>query len=195
MSRYIARIIRALVVNTLCFGGGCGLLVFIFFVVVGHDANAAQMAWKAGLIIGLLSSFLLLAVMLPLDFSTHLFLAKGLYKEIWDLEQTREVVVTGSAKDVTQATKQALLTVPCIQSVSVDTTSNVTKATTGASWRSPGEELIVEIASMQDDTWKLRCVSRCTSKNAVFDYGKNYENVEVWQKTLHESLASGATPA
>ena len=103
MSRYFARIVRALVVSTLGFGGGVGMLVLIVMLGVKHDPMAAQFALKAGLIIGLIFAFVLLAVLLPLDLTAHLFMARGLYKEIWELEQVRDVVVEGSLKEVLQA--------------------------------------------------------------------------------------------
>lgn len=197
MSRYFARMIRALVVNTLGFGGGFGLFVFIIslFLRQKTDPHAFEYALRAGLLVGLGSSFILVAVCGLIDLTTHLFLAKGLFKEIWELEQTRDVVAQGTSKEIMQATRQALLTVPYIKNVSDDVERLITRATTGPSWRSAGEVMEVEINPMTENTWKLKCTSRCSTKNAVFDYGKNYENVEVWQKNLHDILKSGATPA
>jgi hypothetical protein len=195
MSRYFARVVRALVVSTLGFGGGVGLLVMIFMLGIRHDQMAVQFGWKAGLIIGLLFAFLLVAVLLPLDLTAHLFLGKGLYKEIWELEQVRAVVVEGSLKEVLQATRQSLLLVPYVKSVSDDVEHLVTRASTGPSWRSAGEELEVELNPLKENTWKLKCTSRSRSKSVVFDYGKNFENVETWQRNLHGMLQSGATPA
>jgi len=195
MSRYFARVIRALVVSTLGFGGGVGLLVMIFMLGIRHDQMAVQFGWKAGLIIGLLFAFLLVAVLLPLDLTAHLFLGKGLYREIWELEQVRAVVVEGSLKEVLQATRQSLLLVPYVKSVSDDVEHLVTRASTGPSWRSAGEELEVELNPLKENTWKLKCTSRSRSKSVVFDYGKNFENVETWQRNLHGMLQSGATPA
>jgi hypothetical protein len=143
MARYFARIVRALIVNTLGFGGGCGLLVFIFTLVLKQKTDphalqsglqaSLQAGLQAGLVIGLLSSCFLVAVCVLIDLTTHLFLAKGLYKEIWDLEQTRDVVAAGTVKEVMQATRQALLTVPNIKNVSDDVEHLVTRARTGPS--------------------------------------------------------------
>jgi hypothetical protein len=195
MARYIARTIRALVVNTLGFGGGCGLLVFIFALMIKHDPRAFQFGLQAGLVIGIVSSFFLVAICALMDLTTHLFLAKGLYKEIWDLEQTRSILAEGSIKEVMQATRQALLTVPNVKNVSDDVDNLITRASTGPSWRSPGEEMEVEINPMKDNVWKLTCSSRPRSKSTVFDYGKNYENVEAWQRKLNTLVKSTPTPA
>jgi hypothetical protein len=167
----------------------------IFMLGIRHDQMAVQFGWKAGLIIGLLFAFLLVAVLLPLDLTAHLFLGKGLYREIWELEQVRAVVVEGSLKEVLQATRQSLLLVPYVKSVSDDVEHLVTRASTGPSWRSAGEELEVELNPLKENTWKLKCTSRSRSKSVVFDYGKNFENVETWQRNLHGMLQSGATPA
>ena len=195
MSRYFARVMRALIVATLGFGGGVGLLVMIFMLGVRHDQLAVAFGWKAGLIIGLLFAFLLVAVLLPLDLTAHLFLGKGLYREIWELEQVRTVIVEGSLKEVMQATRQSLLLVPYVTSVSDDVEHHLTRASTGPSWRSAGEELEVELNPLKENTWKLKCTSRSRSKSVVFDYGKNFENVETWQRNVHGMLQSGATPA
>lgn len=194
MSRYFARIIRALIVTTLGFGGGTGLLVFIALVILKHDVNAFQFAWRAGLIIGLLFALTLVAVWLPLDLTAHLFLAKGLYKEIWELEQNRETIVSGTLKSVMQATRQALLMVPNVKSVSDDMEHLNARAATGISWRSGGEELEVQLVSMGDTSWNVKCTSKSRTKNVVFDYGKNFENVEVFQKQLLEMIKPGARP-
>lgn len=195
MSRYFARIVRALIVSTLGFGGGFGLLVMIFMLSVRHDQMAIQFGWKAGLIVGLMFAFILVAVLLPLDLTAHLFLAKGLYKEIWELEQERDVIVEGSLKEILQATRQSLLTVSYVKTVSDDVEHLMTRASTGPSWRSGGEDLEVKFESIKENTWRLKCTSRARSKNVVFDYGKNFENVETWQRNLHGMLQSGATPA
>jgi len=195
MSKYVARIVRAVVVSALGFGGGVGLLVFIFMLAVRHDQLAVQFGWKAGLIIGLIFAFILVGVLLPLDLTAHLFLAKGLYKEIWELEQVRDVIVEGSLKEIMHATRQALLMVPNINNVSDDVEHHTTKASTGPSWRSGGEDLEVQITLLKEGTWKLHCVSCSRSKNVVFDYGKNFENIEIWQRNVHSLLQSGATSA
>ncbi|MFX5983787.1 hypothetical protein ABTE79_19035, partial [Acinetobacter baumannii] len=83
-------------------------------------------------------AFILVAVLLPLDLTAHLFLAKGLYKEIWELEQERDVIVEGSLKEILQATRQSLLTVSYVKTVSDDVEHLMTRASTGPSWRSGG---------------------------------------------------------
>jgi hypothetical protein len=182
VQRYVARIIRAVVICTLGFGGGAGMFVFIGFVIFTGSPNAFEIGWKAGLIIGLLFSAMIVAVMLPMDLSAHLFLAQGSYEEIWELEQTRSLETEGSNREVLAACRQALLLVPYISNVSDDTEHLITRAATGKSWRSAGEDIEVEINPISATSWRLTCTSRSKGKNVLFDYGKNFENVETWQR-------------
>lgn len=124
-----------------------------------------------------------------MDLSAHLFLRKGLYREVWELEQTREVELDGTNKEVVSACRQALLVVPYITNVSDDTEHLITRAATGTSWRSAGEELEVEINPISATRWLLKCTSKSKGKNVLFDYGKNYENVETWRKHLLKQMA------
>lgn len=188
MQRYFARIVRAVVVCTLGFGGGAGLFVFIFCVVNGSP-HAFEFFWKAGLIIGLIFSAIIVGILLPMDLSAHLFLAKGLYKEVWELEQTREIEVDGTNKEIVSACRQALLVVPYVTNVSDDTEHLITRAGTGTSWRSAGELLEVEINPVNSTRWTLKCTSKSKGKGVLFDYGKNYENVETWQRHLVQILS------
>jgi hypothetical protein len=194
MQRYFARIIRAIIVSTLGVGGGVGLMVFIVMVVTQNYPRAFQFGVQAGLIVGLLFGLIVVAVLLPMDLSAHLFLAKGMYKEIWELEQSRDVIAQGTIKQVVAACRQALLVVPNIKNVSDDMENLITRANTGTSWRSPGEEIEVEINPVDENKWKLRCTSRSRGKNIVFDYGKNFENVETWQNQFQTIMKGGATP-
>ena len=192
MQRYFARIVRAVVVCTLGFGGGAGLFFFIFCVIFSGSPNAFEMSWKAGLIVGLIFSSIIVGILLPMDLSAHLFLRKGLYREVWELEQTREVELDGTNKEVVSACRQALLVVPYITNVSDDTEHLITRAATGTSWRSAGEELEVEINPISATRWLLKCTSKSKGKNVLFDYGKNYENVETWRKHLLRLMADSA---
>lgn len=190
IQRYFARIVRAVVVCTLGFGGGAGMFVFIGFMIFSGSPHAFEIGWKAGLIIGLLASAILVAVMLPMDLSAHLFLAKGNYKEIWELEQTRELVAEGSNREITAACRQALLVVPYVSNVSDDSEHLITRANIGQSWRSAGEDIEVEINPVSASLWNLRCTSRSKGKNVLFDYGKNFENVETWQRHFLSLIAT-----
>lgn len=181
MHRYLTRILQGILSIALGVGGGCGLFVFIVMLVMKGDSNL-KFASTAGLIIGSLVAIVYLVVTTLVDLTTRLYLAKGMSDGIWEIEQTRDLIVDGSIKDVFSACRQALLTVPNVQAVSDDLDNLVTRAKTGNSWRSPGEEMEVEINPLEENKWKLRCVSRPRSKNLIFDYAKNFENVEVWQR-------------
>jgi hypothetical protein len=193
MQRYIARIIRALIVSSLGFGGGIGLLVCIAMLCLKGDQRAFEYGIRAGLLFGGIFAAMLVGVLLPLDLSTHLFLSKENKPELWELEQVRELVLDGSLKEVTALARRALLMVPNVKLVTEDPEKNMINASIGTSWRSSGEQMRVEITPVSDadsDTaiaankWRLRCYSASPSKNIVFDYGKNFENVDSFERHI-----------
>src|SRR5262249_6239263 len=136
MQRYFARIVRALIISLFGFGGGVGLLVVIVALVLKGDQHAFEYGLKAGTLVGIVFSVLLVGVLLPLDLSAHIFLARGRYREIWELEQTREVVFLGTLKDAMASCRRALLAVPYVKAVFEDGDRLVVHATVGTSWRS-----------------------------------------------------------
>lgn len=186
MAQYIARIIRAIVVGALGFGGGIGLLIIIIFLTVKGDQNAFEYGVKWGFEIGMVFAILMVAVLLPLDLFLRMNRAKGEHSQLWELEQSRELIFEGSSKEAMAACRRALLMVPYVHQVSDDTEHLTARASTGASWRSPGEDLEVEINPISENKWQVKCVSRSRSKNVVFDYAKNFENVETWFKGIQE---------
>lgn len=188
MAQYLSRLARAVLVTTCGFGGGVALLVFIFMVVIRGEHNAALDALKAGLTLGVCFSMMLMAVMVLLDLTAKLFVAKGLSNNFWDLEQRRQIVFEGTPKQILAACRQALLCVPNITSVSEDPDGLKAKAYTGASWRSGGEELEVEILPAGERRCCVLCKSHSKSKDVVFDYGKNFENVETWRRQMDVEL-------
>ena len=187
MSRYLLRTLRALVISTLGVGGGIGLFVMIVIITTNNGPNAFDTAWRMGLTIGLVIGIFLVAIIVPMDLFVRLFLAKGVYSDVWELEQIREVTMKGTSKEVLAACREALLSVPQVKSVSDDSEHLVTRAITGTSLRSSGEEIECEINPISEDTWTVRCVSKPKSASTIFDYGKNFENVETWLTKLKES--------
>ncbi len=194
MQRYFARIVRALIVSLFGFGGGVGLLVVIIMLVVKGDQHAFEYGLKAGDFIVTVFSVLLVGVLLPLDLTAHLFLAKGRYREIWELEQTRDVTFYGTLRDAMATCRRALLVVPYVKAVFEDGDRLIVMATVGTSWRSGGEEVEVKISSTGDDKWQLRCTSRSSSGPVLFDYGKNFDNVESWLREMSSIPKSPEQP-
>jgi hypothetical protein len=191
---YFGRILRGLVATTLGVGGGTGLLVFIVILTCTNVPNPFEFGLRAGMIIGLSFALIFFTVFLLLDLTAHLFLAKGSYKGVWDLEQSRDFSMEGNLKEVAAASRRALLTVPCVTTVQEDMEKLVMHGRTGKSWRSPGEELDLQINSLPDKKWNIKCTSRCPGNRVVFDYGKNFENVEAWQKQMKLIAEGHAKP-
>lgn len=189
MQRYFARIVRAVIVSLFGFGGGVGLLAFIAAVVIYNDPHPFITGIKTGCGLGMVFGILLVGVLFPLDLTAHLFMAKGKYREIWELEQTRELLFDGSLKELTGVCRQALLAVPAVKRVNEDLEHLLIRASTGMTWKSPGENMEVEINPVAENQWKLRCTSRPTSTSIVFDYAKNFENVEAWSTKMTTLIA------
>jgi len=193
MVLYIRRLLRAGLVSAVGFGGGVGLLIFIFAVMLG-GVNAINTGLKAAIFFGLLFSVLLVVVMMLLDLTVKLYLARGFGQGVWELEQTRVVEVDGTIKQVAAASRAALLSVPNVTNVIDDQDNLLARAKTGASWRSPGEDLEVEFNPVNESRWQVRCVSKPRSTDVVFDYGKNFENVEIWRRQLDAGMKEAMNP-
>lgn len=185
MTRYLARIIRAVIVSVLGVGGGVGLLTFIALIVLRSDQiTAIDVGIKSALVIGLGFGSFMALVFLFTDLTMRLFVSQGRYEEIWELEQTRVIQLEGSLKDVRRICREALLAVPNLKSVAEESEQPDLNASTGFSWRSPGEQVEVSFEQSSDNKWQVKCSSRCTQKNIAYDYAKNYENVESWLKRV-----------
>jgi hypothetical protein len=192
--RYLKRLLRAVTVSGLGFGGGVGMLVFILLVMTHGNKASAGYALKAAIFIGLVFAVLMVVVMLLFDITVKLYLAKGFSEDIWELEQSREIELDGTFRQVAAASRQALMQVPDAGNVSDDSENQVGRASTGASWRSPGEEIEVEINPINETKWRLRCTSKPKSPKVVFDYGKNFENVEVWRRLIVSEMEAAIKP-
>lgn len=185
MARYLARIIRAVVVSIFGVGGGIGMLAFIALVVLRSDQiTAIEMAIQSAIVIGLAFGCFMALVFLLTDLTMRLTVAHGRYEEIWELEQTRTIELKGSLRDVRRLCREALLAVPNLKSVAEESDQPGLTASTGNSWRSAGEQVEVSFEPVEENRWIIKCESHCTQKNIAYDYAKNYENVESWLRRL-----------
>lgn len=187
MARYFLKMLKAMVVCSLGLGGGVALFALIVFIIAKNDSNAIDHALKMGLGIGQVFAIFALGVFIPLDISVKMFKSKGVHKDIWEIEQVRDAKMHGSARDVLAACREALLEIPDIKAVREDSENLVVHASAGPSWRSFGEEIEVEINPLAQEKWNVSCHSKPRSKNIVFDWGKNFENVETWKCKLQKS--------
>jgi hypothetical protein len=196
MIKYLLRLFVAVLVSTLGVGGGVGLLVFILFLAGKGDQHAAQYGLTAGAIVGLISATSFLCIMMPLDLLFRWSIARSSKtnetKAILENEQMRELNLRGSVQKTHFACRQALLSLPGIKNVHDDTAHSKITASTGMSWRCPGEVIEVEIQKTGVEEFLLRCVSRPAINKVVFDYGKNFENVETWKKRTQEFMSVGS---
>jgi hypothetical protein len=179
-------------VSTLGFGGGVGLLVFIFVMTTKGNEHALSYGLAAGAVFGTIFTVFMLCVMMPLDLLSRLFLARGskdsTNSAIFEIDQVRELPIKGTSKHVHFICRQALLAIPGIRDVHDDMVSGLMTASTGASWRSAGEKIEVHVLKRDSGQFVLRCTSKPAQKNVLFDYGKNFDNVETWKKKATEFM-------
>jgi hypothetical protein len=188
MGQYFARVIRALVVAVLGFGGGIGLMIFIAALITSRGKQASVVyAFGAALVLGFAFAVIGALVLLLTDLTSRLFAAKGHHHEIWELVQVRSLDFEGELRDLKHCCRQGLLSVPHVKSVT-DADEYKIDASVGLSWRSPGEHIEVSIAAPEPGKWRATCTSRCLAAYIAFDYAKNFENVETWLKSTQACL-------
>ena len=196
MAHYLSRLLMAALVSSLGVGGGASLLVLIIFLVGKGDQHAVQYAITVGTVIGVVFSALFLGVMMPLDLIFRWSVMRGQDNKettaILENEQKRSITLTGSEQKIHFACRQALLSIPGVKNVHDDTANSKITATTGTNWRCPGETIEVAIQKNGPEEFILNCVSRPAINKVVFDYGKNFENVELWKKYTHEFMKAGS---
>lgn len=185
MAQYFARIVRAVIVSVLGFGGGIGLLTFIAILVLSGQQKALEIGWHAALVIGFGFGTVLAVVFLLTDLTARLSVARGGHEEIWDLEQTREFDFDGTGRELRHFCREALLAVPNVKTV-IDDNEFMMTASIGASWKSPGEKMQIAICPLPEDKWHVKCVSCCLASHVAFDYAKNFENIETWLRTFQK---------
>lgn len=184
MGRYLSRLLKAMLISGIGFGGGTGLLFMILIIMFHNGPNKFYIAAKSGIGLGLVFGILLGIILSLLDLSARMYFAKGHYNEVWEMEQSREITMTGSPKEILAICREALLAVPYVKAVQEDAENLVARSSTGTSWRSAGESLEVEINPVSENEWLVRCTSKPIGLNIVFDYGKNFENVESWYSVV-----------
>ncbi len=195
MTKYLLRLVRIALVSTLGFGGGIGFLVFLIIMTTKGREHAGQYGLTAGIIIGLIFTTLFFCVMMPLDLFFRFFAAKSSKSKgsagILEHEQMRKLTLKGTKKHIHFICRQALLAIPGIKDVHDDAFNEIMTASTNASWRSAGEIIEVRIYKGEPGQFHLHCTSRPSMKNVIFDYGKNFENVEVWKNKSEEFVRTG----
>ena len=197
MAHYLSRLLMAALVTTLGVGGGAGLLVFIIFLVGKGDQHAGQYALTVGAVVGIGFASFFLGVMMPLDLMLRWSVVRGQDNTettaILENEQVSELLkLTGSVQKIHFACRQALLSIPGVKNVHDDAANGKITASTGTNWRCPGEIIEVSIQTSGPEEFVLYCVSRPAINKVVFDYGKNFENVELWKKRTQEFMRAGS---
>jgi hypothetical protein len=194
MQRYFARVVRAIIVSVLGFGGGIGLMTFIAAIVLtGKQQGAIMIGLIAAAGVGSVFAIMFAFVLLLSDLTPRMFRSGVNIKrdEIWELEQSREYMLHGTVRDAKRFCREALLAVPNINSVTEsEDAEGVLRASIGRSWRSAGEQMECRIIPRDSEYSLVTCTSHCITPEVQFDYAKNFENVETWLRTMSK-MAEG----
>lgn len=194
MRRYFARLARAFLVSSIGIGGGVALLVFIGMLVLqNHDAFRFSLV--AGLSLGAVCAVFIVAVLLPIDLASKLFLSKTHSKGVWELDQVQELEFEGGPKEAVILSRQALVALPHAMRVNEDTENSLVFASIGSSWRSFGEHMEVKIIPVSDNKCRLSCRSEPLSSATIFDYGKNFDNVLTFVENFTRLAGARVKPA
>lgn len=193
MQEYLRRAVFALLLASIGFGSAIGIVIYVIKAINGADLDEGTGALKASFIAGGAFGFVLGIFMLSVDiFARIRAVSKNKFqeKEIWNLEQKRSLHIhanLASFKEIQQLCRQGLLAIPQVRSVAEREIENgiILQATVGASWRSPGEQVTVKVSPQPDNSIELTCTSCSLSPTIVFDYAKNFENVEIWSNILN----------
>ena len=185
MLKYFFHILNFAIISCLGFGGGIALMRYIF-LTVNNQGSLIEFfnSLKIGFFLGIVFSVFLILILFLLDISSRLFIVKDKNsnnsQSIWDIEQCREIELSGSLNEVLNIARQALMEITSIRKINQDNKTQSIEAVTNVTWRSFGEIITISVESKADNTWLLKCTSKCKNKNVLFDYAKNFENVETW---------------
>lgn len=133
---------------------------------------------------GLIVSFIITIIGASYDFLTRRVVFKKYGIKSFELTQMREMLFTGHIKDIFQLSLEALKKIPKIKKVSPDFMANKIWATTSWSWRTFGEVIEVGL-NQEEDRVKVLILSKPRLRTAIFDCGKNIENVEIFCYSLN----------
>jgi hypothetical protein len=105
----------------------------------------------------------------------------------FNLKQKREFFLSGDIRQIFQISIAALEKIHKIKNISPDFDAYKISAETGASKRTFGER--IELSLFQEhDKIKVYILSKPRLKTAIFDCGKNIENVEIFSSILKSAV-------
>jgi hypothetical protein len=97
--------------------------------------------------------------------------------------QQREIYIDQPVPQATKLCREALMTIPKLRILSVDTTSGFISAKVGMTWLSWGESVSVKLLSHSNGSF-VYIHSAPKLRFNIIDSGKGVENVEIFLRTL-----------
>ena len=108
-------------------------------------------------------------------------------KKSFDVMQIREIFFKGDIKDIFQKSVTALKKIHKIKHISPNSGVNKIVATTDTTWKTFGEKIEIEFFQ-EVDRIRVQVCSKPRFRTAIFDCGKNIENVEILSSLLKSEM-------
>jgi hypothetical protein len=169
--KYILRILFAFIIGALAFGVLFGTFLSIM--------NASLEGFALGLFVGAIWALLVFAVFLPLD----VFEKVKCYRKYgfidFRVRQQRTVRIDGDCITILDTLQRVFQSHKTIHLRKKDTKRGIIEAEVGRSWRSFGEKMTVTLNWNQGNKVSVTVSSRPKIPATMFDFSKNFENVEL----------------
>lgn len=167
---YLSRLIVFYLLSTIAWGIFVGLCLASYIGI--------EQGILFGIGGGLIVSFVITSTGALYDYLLRRSIFKRYLTRSFDLIQKREVMTEGNILIIFQKSIEALKIIPTIKSVSPMLETNIITAITSTTWKSFGETIKIELFQ-EGDKVKIVLCSRPRLGTAIFDCGKNIENVEI----------------
>jgi hypothetical protein len=159
-----------------------GLIFGIWLSIYFGNLNGVLYGLKGGLIFGLIITI----TSALYDYLLRLRVFKKYGKKNFDVIQKREIILDGDIEDIIQKIMSALKMIKGVKKICPDYNTNKIFAIRGTTWRTFGEKIEININQEKNEI-KVSIQSRPRLKTAIFDGGRNIENVEVFCSLLRRS--------
>lgn len=175
--KYILRIFKFFLLISVAWG----LLFGLWLGLYAGIENGINYGLRGGFIFGAIVT----AISALYDYIFRMCVFKKYGKRSFEVIQERDLILEGDVKDLMQESVSALKTIGA-KKILPNYSTNKINAVRGTTWKTYGEKIGINLISNGDKT-KIYISSRPRLKTAIFDGGRNIENVEMLCSHLKRS--------
>ena len=172
--KYILRIFKFFLLISVTWGLLFGLWLGLYIGI----ANGINYGLQGGFIFGAIVT----GISALYDYILRVRVFKKYGKRTFEVIQEREMILEGDVKDLMQESVSALKTIGA-KKIFPNYSTNKINAICGTTWKTYGEKIEIDLIQNGDKT-KIYISSRPRLKTAIFDGGRNIENVEMFCSNL-----------